>query len=147
MVDIPTNKTVNASHSQEVNIQGMIVSILQCCYRVTFFLVESKSSHGSLSWSEYEFQPLENYQVRVIHARVLIRNRVEIFIVNLQNIHSKLKTDKNYMYFLLKKWARVESSLCFSSSSYLKFAPEMLQASSSESRDFQVLQSTSQARV
>ena len=48
------------------------------------------------------------------------------------------------MYFFAKNWARVESSLCFSSSSFLEFALEMLRASSSESRDFQVLQSTSQ---
>ncbi len=42
---------------------------------------------------------------------------------------------------------RVESSLCFTSSSFLEFAPEMLRASSNEFRDFWVLQSTSQARV
>ncbi len=39
-------------------------------------------------------------------------------------------------------WARVESSLRFSNSSFLEFAPSLR-----ESRDFRVLQSTSQAQV
>ncbi len=105
------------------------------------------SSHESSSSRECEFQPLENFRVRVIHAWVRVRNRVKTFKVNLQNILSKLKTYTNYMYFFIKNWTLVESSLCFSNSRFLEFAVEMLGASSSESRDFRVLQSTSQDRV
>ncbi len=106
-----------------------------------------ESSQGSSSSNKYEFQPLENFRVRVIHAQVWVRNQVKTFIVNLENILSKLKTDTSYMYFLLENGYESSRVYAFLSSSFLKFAPEMLQASSSESKDFRVLQSTSQARI